>query len=99
MEAPITVTQQELLSLTPELCAQVMDATIKCRITREVAQILLKGAQEPTEEETYLEELQLSSMTPAHNICREEIQTCRPQNPTYRDGTTKSVLNYPQSPR
>ena len=32
MEAPTTVTQQELLSLAPELHAQVADTTIKRRI-------------------------------------------------------------------
>ena len=62
MEVPITVTQRELLSLAPELRAQVADATVKCQITREVAQTLLEDAQEPAEEETYQEEPQLSHM-------------------------------------
>ena len=42
MEIPITVTQCELLSLAPELRAQVTDATIKWRIPREVTQVLIK---------------------------------------------------------
>jgi hypothetical protein len=29
METPITVTQRELLSLAPEVCSQVADATLK----------------------------------------------------------------------
>ena len=62
METPITVTQRELLSLTPELCAQVADTTVKCRIAWEVAQTILEEAQEPVEEDTYLEDPQLSHM-------------------------------------
>ena len=46
MEIPITVTQRELLSLAPKLRAQVADATIKRRIPRETAQILIEEIDE-----------------------------------------------------
>ena len=65
MEAPITVTQQELLSLAPELRAQVADATIKRCIACEASQTILEEAQEPTEEDTYLEDPQLLHMPAA----------------------------------
>lgn len=32
MEAPITITQRELLSLSPEVCSQVQDITTMCHI-------------------------------------------------------------------
>jgi hypothetical protein len=37
MEAPITVTQRELLSLAPEVRAQVADATVRKRVPRDTA--------------------------------------------------------------
>ena len=54
-----------VLSLAPELRMQNADATVKHHITREVAQTLLEDTQEPTEEEMYLEDLQLSHMPAA----------------------------------
>lgn len=62
MELPITVTQRELLSLAPELRAQVTDANIKRRIPRDTAQILIEEIQEAAEEQN---EAQLSHMPAA----------------------------------
>src|SRR5258708_8517398 len=43
MEAPITITQRELLSLAPEVCAQIVDITIKKHIPCEpVAQAMIE---------------------------------------------------------
>jgi hypothetical protein len=43
MDTPITVTQRELLSLAPEVRAQVLDATVKRRMPREpVAQAMIE---------------------------------------------------------
>src|SRR5258708_16973771 len=43
MEAPITITQRELLSLAPKVRTQIADVTIKKRIPREpVAQAMIK---------------------------------------------------------
>jgi hypothetical protein len=50
METPITVTQRELLSLAPELRAQVVNATIKRRVPREVTQILIDEVGEDSED-------------------------------------------------
>jgi hypothetical protein len=51
MELPITVTQRELLSLAPELRAQVADATIKRRVPRETAQVLIEEIDSREEED------------------------------------------------
>ena len=77
MEAPITVTQRELLSLTLELCMQVTDATVKHCIAWEVAQTISEEAQEPTEEDTYLEDPQLSHMPTAFAAA-----TWKPEQPS-----------------
>ena len=77
MEVPITVTQQELLSLAPELCAQVVDTTIKHCISQEASQTILEEAQEPAEEDTYLEDPQLSHMPTAFSAT-----TRRPEPPS-----------------
>jgi hypothetical protein len=52
MELPITVTQHELLLLSPELCMQVTDATIKQRVPHNMAQVLIKEINEREEENT-----------------------------------------------
>jgi len=50
MEAPITVTQRELLSLSPEVRAQVANMTIKKRIPREaMAQTMVEEASNDSE--------------------------------------------------
>ena len=52
METPITVTHRELLSLAPEVRAQMVDATVKKRVPREpVVQAMVESYAEDEEEE------------------------------------------------
>jgi hypothetical protein len=51
MELPITIMQHELLSLAPELCAQVADATIKQCIPCETAQVMIEEINKCKEEQ------------------------------------------------
>ncbi|KAH9037343.1 hypothetical protein EDB84DRAFT_1268747 [Lactarius hengduanensis] len=46
MDAPITVSQRELLSLAPELRTQVADATIRRRISRDFTQAMIEEIPE-----------------------------------------------------
>ncbi|SRR6266702_513815 len=65
METPITITQHKLLSLAPELHAQIADATVKCRIPHNVTQILLEEASEGAEEDDTRSEAQSTHMPAA----------------------------------
>ena len=48
LQLPVTLTQRELLSLTPELCTQIADATIKCCIAHEPPlRVLLEEIKDP----------------------------------------------------
>jgi hypothetical protein len=39
MEAPITIMQKELLSLSPEVCSQVCDSIMTCWIPKEIVTV------------------------------------------------------------
>jgi hypothetical protein len=77
MELPITVTQHELLSLAPELRAQVADATVKRRIPREMAQVMIEEIDECKEEQehTQLMHMPASFATAASSRYAEDIVT------------------------
>jgi hypothetical protein len=53
MELPITITQCKLLLLTPELCTQVANATIKWHIPHETAQVMIKEINKCKEEQEH----------------------------------------------
>jgi hypothetical protein len=57
METPITVTQRELLSLSPEVRAHVADITIKKRVPREQpAMVMIEEVSDDDEDNLYSEE-------------------------------------------
>jgi hypothetical protein len=77
MELPITITQRELLSLAPELRAQVADTTVKWRIPREMAQVMIEEIDEHEEEQecTQLMHMPASFATAASSRHAEDIVT------------------------
>jgi hypothetical protein len=77
MELPITVTQRELLSLAPELRAQVADATVKRCIPREMAQVMIEEIDECEEEQEHaqLAHMPASFATAASSRYAEDIVT------------------------
>ncbi|KAH8990106.1 hypothetical protein EDB92DRAFT_1946834 [Lactarius akahatsu] len=79
METPITVTQCELLSLAPELHAQVADVTIKCCIPHDTTQTLLKEAEEAAEEDRTREGAQLAHMPTAFAAAARPPTSTSPQ--------------------
>jgi hypothetical protein len=63
MEAPITIMQKELLSLSPEVCSQVRDSIMTHQIPKEIVMVHSGfEEQEKEEEETMLRFCRLSKM-------------------------------------
>jgi hypothetical protein len=56
MEAPITITQKELLSSLPEVCFQVHDSIMTCRIPKEIVMVHSRFEEQEEEEEEEEEE-------------------------------------------
>ncbi len=81
METPITVTQCKLLSLAPELRAQIADATVRRQIPRDVAQILLEEAGEGAEEDDTRSEAQSAHMPAAFTMAAHPPPTNQSASP------------------
>jgi hypothetical protein len=77
MELPITVTQRELLSFTPELRTQVANATVKWCIPHKMAQVMIEEIDECEEEQecAQLVHMQASFTTAASSHHAEDIVT------------------------
>ena len=65
--------QRKLLSLAPELRAQVTDTTIKRQVPREATQALLKETDQPTEDIT--EDAQVAHMPAAFAVAARATRT------------------------
>ena len=65
METPITITQRELLSLSPEVRTQIAEVTTKKRILKEQATMMVEDIlnSDPKEDELPIHQNQQSETT------------------------------------
>lgn len=68
MDATITVTQRELLSLSPEVRAQIAEITVKKRMAREQAAMVMVEDVTDEEDETFLRSLEQAQATQAAHM-------------------------------
>ena len=71
METPITVTQQELLSLAPEMCTQVVDTTIQKRVPHDLVTLTMvketHGPDDPIQKQVQFEPIPRATIEEVSN--------------------------------
>lgn len=101
MDATITVTQRELLSLSPEVRTQIADITVRKRMAREQAAMAMVEDVTDEEDETFLRSLEQAQATQAAHMPAAFATAARipPANATIiadpfeaylRDGSTET---------